>query len=371
MLELAACVLGIYACFLTWGITQERVSTTPYDGKRFRYFVFLNVCQALIASCVGLAYLRLRRQKLGWLSRPLFTSYLQLAFFGSIASPFGYAALRHIDYPTLILGKSCKLIPVMLMNFLIYRRTFPLQKYLVVLLITIGVASFMLQQPRDPHKPAKGPTSSSLLGLALLSINLLIDGATNSTQDRIFSRFKVTGTSMMVYMNLISFAMMTVYLFVGPYFNGIFASVAGLWDAVAFCTRHPTVIYDILLFGFAGALGQCFIFHTLEHFGALVLVTVTVTRKMFSILLSVFAFNHHVSPGQWGSVAVVFLGIAWESFGKSGKKKADPSKGNVAGPGNAPSASGPHGEEEVDVSTPVLKSHATPTAIRSRTSKSK
>ena len=44
-LELAFCVAGIYACFLTWGITQERVSTTTYEGKAFKYFVFLNLAQ--------------------------------------------------------------------------------------------------------------------------------------------------------------------------------------------------------------------------------------------------------------------------------------------------------------------------------------
>ena len=60
---------------------------------------------------------------------------------------------------------------------------------------------------------------------------------------------------------------------------------------------------------------------TLESFGSLVLVTVTVTRKMFSILLSVVWFGHHLSLGQWCSVGLVFVAIVWESSGK-----ADPPK---------------------------------------------
>lgn len=53
--ELVFSVAGIYACFLTWGILQERVTTTPYYGHAviddgtsqqpaayFRHFVFLN-----------------------------------------------------------------------------------------------------------------------------------------------------------------------------------------------------------------------------------------------------------------------------------------------------------------------------------------
>ncbi|KAH6571962.1 hypothetical protein BASA50_006748 [Batrachochytrium salamandrivorans] len=358
-LELAACVAGIYVCFLTWGVTQERVSTTAYDnGKRFRHFVFLNLCQALIAAGVGFIYMTLRGQRLSALTGPLLSSYTFLAFISSIASPFGYAALKHIDYPTLVLGKSCKLIPVMLMNFLIYGRTFSMQKYLVVFLITLGVSCFMMLQPVDATKPSKGAVPSSVIGISLLSINLLLDGAMNSIQDRIFSRFKVSGISMMVYVNLVSFALMGGYLLVAPYTNEIAEALVHmgspvmsllsleslqhlpvvktvmegalllnphtneLWEAIAFCRQHPAVLSDIVLFGFAGALGQCFVYHTLENFGAIVLVTATVTRKMFSILISIRTFNHIVSPSQWAAVALVFFGICLEAFGKGGKGKS-------------------------------------------------
>ncbi|KAJ3365855.1 UDP-galactose transporter, partial [Kappamyces sp. JEL0680] len=80
---------------------------------------------------------------------------------------------------------------------------------------------------------------------------------------------------------------------------------------------HPAIVYDILLYTLAGAIGQCFIFLTLESFGSIVLVTVTVTRKMFSILLSVFWFGHVLTLGQWASVGLVFVAIAWEAAGKS------------------------------------------------------
>jgi hypothetical protein len=100
--ELAVCIVGIYVFFLTWGITQERVSTTPYNGKKFKHFVFLNTCQALIASIISYAYIRIKNSKPDALSKPLIYKYLQLATFHCLASPFGYAALKHIDYPTIV-----------------------------------------------------------------------------------------------------------------------------------------------------------------------------------------------------------------------------------------------------------------------------
>lgn len=84
-------------------------------------------------------------------------------------------------------------------------------------------------------------------------------------------------------------------------------------SAIQFSQQYPDSIKDVLIFGLAGALGQLFIFYTLERFGSLVLVTVNVTRKMLSMILSVIWFNHHLTRGQWTAVGVVFGGIALEA----------------------------------------------------------
>lgn len=307
------CVAGIYTCFLLWGILQETLSTTAYDkttGAKFTFFVFLNLVQAGVAALVGYLYTVLvQKKKLDEMPRSLAGEYLKIALLSCLASPFGYASLKHIDYPTLILGKSCKLVPVVVMNFILYRKIYPLKKYLIVILVTAGVSLFMFLDPKKSS--SKSPTSSSsLYGIFLLSINLAMDGAYNTSQDQVFHKYKIQGTTMMTMMNLFSFAIMGLYLLLNPYSDE-------LSQAVSFCMAHPAAIRDMLQFALAGSLGQCFIFLTLERFGSLALVTVTVTRKMFSILLSVFWFGHQLSLGQWGAVALVFLAIAWESAGKA------------------------------------------------------
>lgn len=318
-------VLGIYACFLTWGVLQERVSTTPYyDGKegnkpqRFRYFIFLNTIQSLMSSISAFFYIRFLGKRLIPVSQNsslpmLLLRFLQVAFLGTIGSPFGYASLKHIDYLTLVLGKSCKLIPVMLMNIILYRKKFPLYKYVVVALITFGVSSFMILHPVPENKKKAAVATSSLYGLALLTINLLIDGITNSTQDDIFHKYEVSGQQMMFFMNLFSSMLMFIWLLL-PWNTE-------LGNALAFCHIFPNVIKDILLFSFCGAIGQCFIFYALENFGSLFLVTTTVTRKLFTVLLSVFWFNHQLTWGQWVAVGLVFLGIGIEAFSKRIKSK--------------------------------------------------
>lgn len=52
--------------------------------------------------------------------------------------------------------------------------------------------------------------------------------------------------------------------------------------------------------------------YTLSTFSSVLLVTVTVTRKMFTMILSVVAFGHRLTHMQWLGVGLVFGGIGVE-----------------------------------------------------------
>ena len=44
--------------------------------------------------------------------------------------------------------------------------------------------------------------------------------------------------------------------------------------------------------------------------------TITLTRKLFTMLLSVIVYNHKLTKGQWAGAAVVFAGISVEAWVK-------------------------------------------------------
>jgi len=222
----------------------------------------------------------------------------------------------------MVLGKSCKLVPVMLMNIVLYRRKFAPHKYLVVAMVTAGISMFTLFS--DSKRAAKEGVSRSMyeqaLGLAYLIVNLVIDGATNSTQDEIFVRYKTSGQQMMLWINLFS-TILTAILggLPLPYIPVLHPSTDGTSEvegALAFIRSHEGVTTPLLSFALTGALGQLFIFETLQHFGSLTLVTITLTRKLFTMVLSVVVFNHKLTLGQWAGAAVVFAGISVEALVK-------------------------------------------------------
>lgn len=272
-------------------------------------------------------------------SKQILLPLLLIAITSSLASPFGYASLKHIDYVTFTLAKSCKLLPVMALHITLFQKKYPLYKYLVVAGVTLGVTMFTLYNPSTAKKAAKKSVSadaSKVLGLFLLSVNLLFDGLTNTVQDNIFTRFKFSGQQMMCAQNIMSTALTVSYLLLSPFlagtpvgsFIGLSSTGRGeLSDALSFVTTYPSVGWDVLGFAACGAVGQVFIFNTLANFSSLLLVTVTVTRKMLTMLMSVVLFGHTVTGMQWAGVGLVFGGIGAEAaYGQIEKKRKSEAK---------------------------------------------
>lgn len=343
---------------LTWGFLQERITTTKYrhglQDEVFKYPVVMNTVQSSFAAILGYLYTLYTRQRTGT-SLPIFPSaniigpLALVAITSSLSSPFGYASLQYVDYITFILAKSCKLLPVMFLHVVLYRKRYPFQKYAVVALVTAGVAVFTLHESTGKKKGSQ--SGNSVYGLILLGINLLFDGLTNATQDNIHARFKAySGPQMMTALNTMSTLLTSAYLVLSPYllntslggFVGMDMSKgAELPGALAFVQRHPSVGWDILGFAACGAVGQVFIctslprsrslanvytVQTLSIFGSLLLVTVTVTRKMLTMIISIVWFGHALTAMQWVGVGLVFGGIGIEAElnkrEKAAKKKS-------------------------------------------------
>lgn len=256
----------------------------------------------------------------------------------------------------MVLAKSCKLVPVMLMNVLLYRRKFAPYKYLVVALVTIGITSFMFfGKEKKGHKNSGGPTKAAvnawaqLIGMGYLLANLLLDGVVNSTQDQIFQTFKPTGQQMMLHINLFSTLISTVLSVLPlPHIPVIHPTDAGeleLVYAIEFLKTHPDALKELVQFAITGALGQLFIFETLQHFGSLTLVyatksfttplhsrspwphfysMITLTRKLCTMLLSVVVYKHKLTVGQWTGAGIVFAGISVEAWVKRKGEETPP-----------------------------------------------
>lgn len=107
-------------------------------------------------------------------------------------------ALRWVSYPTQVVAKSAKPIPVMILGVLIGRKSYSLTRYACVITIVLGVIVFMYKD----QKAQSAKTDQSILGDVLLLFSLAMDGLIGAIQDRMRSSSAPSGLQMMFAMNL-------------------------------------------------------------------------------------------------------------------------------------------------------------------------
>ncbi|XP_046846944.1 solute carrier family 35 member B1-like [Xenia sp. Carnegie-2017] len=307
--KLIICCSGIFICYFYYGIIQERITRFPYgeEKEKFVYPMTLVFIQCIVNSLFATAVIKFTYYGSERDTTPN-TLYIWCAFSYVGAMLASNAALQFINYPTQVLGKSAKPIPVMILGVLIAKKKYPLVKYLFVLMIVCGVALFLYKdkkQKTDQH-------SDMMIGFGeiLLLVSLTLDGMTGATQDKMRTEHHIKSHHMMQKINICSF----LILGTGIVFTG------EIWKSIAFCQRHPSVLPNMLSFSIASALGQNFIFITVATFGPLTCSIVTTTRKFFTILASVIYYGNALVSRQWIGVVLVFAGLSLDSmFGKTRK----------------------------------------------------
>lgn len=212
--------IGLMVSFLIWGLLQEKIITQPYettasDGKviieHFNDSQFLVFTNRLLAFFIALIYLCIKmhlNQKSSHLSTvtqitgtaPLF-KYSFASFSNVMSAWFQYEALKFVNFPTQVLAKSCKIIPVMLMGKIVSRTKFEFYEYITAILISLGMLAFLLGSKSDHHM---GSSITSLTGILLLTMYLVFDSFTSNWQSDLFKTYNMSSCQMMCGVNLFS-----------------------------------------------------------------------------------------------------------------------------------------------------------------------
>lgn len=320
--RLVGYVVGLYTTFMTWAYLQERITSSDYSSsvdsnlQKWEFPVALNLCMAVATYLTAsLAELFSNTEK----DDAPIMAFWKPAMSACIASPIGYEALKYISYPLMILTKSSKPVPVMLVGSIFYGKRYSWYKYISVGLICGGISLFTLAkssshaQHVDIAANENADGSVALLytcfGMLLVLINLSMDGYTNNEQDHVFSLYKASAMEMMKYTNFWQTIYQGIYLLVGLALSG---TNSELDRASRMMHGSHQLKTDILMFCACASVGQVLIFGLMKEFGSLVWITVSVTRKLCTIILSVIIFKHSVNYKQWFGVVLVFMGLLLE-----------------------------------------------------------
>merc|ERR1712039_712273 len=144
--------------------------------------------------------------------------------------------------------------------------------------------------------------------------SLMLDGVTGGVHDALKAKckdlkIKAKPYDMMFWTN---FFMMVV---------GALAalSMGEFATGSAYILANPAILPKVLAFGACSAIGQSFIFFVVSEYGPLKNATVTTTRKIFSVLLSIFLKGHALAPMGWAGIALGSIAIIGELIPEGGK----------------------------------------------------
>lgn len=166
-------------------------------------------------------------------------------------------------------------------------------------------------------KKSSGDADSSTLGVIFILLALVMDGLTGGVQKKLLSDLKRVNLTPQPY-DLMTYTNAFMMLF------ALIVSVVTVEfsQGLKYCQQNPAVFQLIWKFSLCSAIGQSFIFYTLARFDPLVCSTVTTTRKIFSVILSILLKGHNVSGLGLVGLSLAVGGILSEISRKyNGDKK--------------------------------------------------
>ena len=300
---LFTCFIGIFCSYLINGLVVEKVARE--NGFQFYTSIVMvtTIVNAVVARLMITLKGRYSDEQKPKHDTSNFSTIRFLFFICSssyvMAMTTANAALKYVNYPTQIVGKSGKPVVILLMSIILIRKTYTLRKCLSIFLVVVGVSSFMLENVKKRHNDSS-KHNENLLGTCLVLLSLFFDGIVAVTQEKIRETNKFTASDMMYDINKwAAFLMFCIASFKGE-----------LIPFVHYCNESRWFMLQIAALCFTGVLGQQFIFLTVVNFGPLACSVITTTRKFFTVLLSTLIFQHVLTFKHWVCISMVFFGLA-------------------------------------------------------------
>lgn len=290
--------VGIIGSLVLYGIFQEGIMTVPYDGSLFTFSVFLVLCNRLAAVLFAVIMAQVKGESMG--NQAPIWKYLIVSLSNVYASSCQYEALKYVSFAVQMLGKSFKMMPVMIWGIIISGKSYSLRDWMVALTVTAGCTEFLMTGPIH----SKVDATNSMKGFLLLGGFLALDGLTSTFQEKLFKEHQTTKYNQMLYINLLSAAVSFVTLL----------ATGNFLPAITFSMEHPKFLADCALLSGSAVASQWCIYSQIKEFGALVFAATMNVRQVVSILVSYVKYHNPVTALQILGLLLIFAALFFKSI---------------------------------------------------------
>ncbi|KRT81850.1 hypothetical protein AMK59_5617, partial [Oryctes borbonicus] len=201
--QLMLCSTAVFFFYLLYGYMQELIFTLEGFGP---YGWFLTLVQFGFYTIFGLA----EKYATKFSSRriPLQTYFL-LALLTLGTMGLSNSSLGYLNYPTQVIFKSCKLIPVLIGGIVIQGKKYGPLDFMAAFLMCVGLILFSLAD-------SKISPNFNMNGIVMISMALLCDAIIGNVQEKSMKSYKAPNAEVVLYSYGIGFA----YIFIVMVLSG-------------------------------------------------------------------------------------------------------------------------------------------------------
>merc|ERR1712173_80403 len=88
-----------------------------------------------------------------------------------------------------------------------------------------------------------------------------------------------------------------------------------------FFATHPLIIWHASLMSMCSGVGQLFIYHIIERFGAVIFSVAMTLRLVLSVVISIIMFHHKINPIGIVGMVMTFMALGWRIWMKAQASK--------------------------------------------------
>lgn len=340
-MQFAVCAVGVFGFSLLYGYLQELISVQICNRKLGLYLATVQ-----FSGYTGLSFI-LRKYVYKAKPKKRYKSLIDLKEFNEnddrshhtvpIHYYIGISAVRAVDlamtnlamqyinYPAKTLMKSSRIVFTMIFGVFIGKKSYSIMDYIVVGCMVIGLSIFM-------HADANSSAIFDPIGVIMLTISLLCDGAVSNFSEQIMKQYNVGQDEYIFRMYSISLVYITaVAIYYGDFAAGIIWMLQpGTYNEVYLPSENETIdqvttwsapgkIIVLILFSSMGFFGSSFSAAITKNFGALTMSITSTARKATTLFLSFFLFNNVCTAEHIAGIAIFISALTTKSLRNKSK----------------------------------------------------
>lgn len=139
----------------------------------------------------------------------------------------------------------------------------------------------------------------------MLGISVIVDALFSDTQAYAKATFRPTANQLFTITNFYTFLICAFFSLVVE---------RSFFDSIYFLLNYPSALLTIIGIGGLQVVGQISIYYIVSNFKQHIFPLISTTRKILTVILSIFLFNHDVNTYQWVAICIVFLGMFYEFY---------------------------------------------------------